>query len=235
MAEAEPTRVDERDVPPVTPLTAPEVVSPVAGPEVATARTAPPTVRGEMRVNSPRRSKWPAVLGIFCIVVGAGGVLIHGWGVIQNLWMPQWFSGIPEQAAFTAVMKKWAVPMAVSSATSGMLAALLIVGGVQLFRKRAGARGLLLSWAVVRVIQGVGAAIAMGLMQEEQMRVTMTSASGQGGPPAAVNVAIGSATGVVTVTLYSLWAIALPAFVIVWMMLPRVRREMSSWRSEGRR
>jgi hypothetical protein len=135
-----------------------------------------------------------------------------------------------------AVMKKWSAPMALTSATSALLAALLIWGGVQLLRKRAGSRGVLLTWAVVRVLQGIGAAVVMGLMQEEQMRASMVTASSPGGRPAAViGMAIGSATGGLAMATYALWAMALPVFVLVWMMLPRVRREIGGWRNEERR
>lgn len=203
---------------------------------VAPARTAPPTTRGEMIVRSPRRSKWPGVLGIACIVVGAGGLLIHGWGVVQNLFFNQHIARLSGQAEMFAVMKKWSAPMALTSATSALLAALLIWGGVQLLRKRAGSRGVLLTWAVVRVLQGIGAAVVMGLMQEEQMRASMVTASSPGGPPAAViGMAIGSATGGLAMATYALWAMALPVFVLVWMMLPRVRREIGGWRNEERR
>lgn len=200
------------------------------------ARTAPPTTRGELAVRSVRRSKWPGVLGVACIVVGACGLLMHGWGVVQNLFFYQHIARLSGQAEMLAVMKKWSVPVALTSATSGLLAALLTWGGVQLLRRRAGSRRVLLSWAVVRVMQGIGAAVVMGLMQEEQMRASMVTASSPGGPSAvAIGLAIGSATGGLAMATYALWAMSLPVFVLVWMMLPRVRREIGGWRHEERR
>lgn len=161
-------------------------------------------------------------------------MLIHAWGVAQNLFMPEMFAGFSGQAEMAAAMKKWSIPMALTSATSAVMSAILIWGAVQLLRKHASARRLLLIWAIVRSLQGLGAAVVVGLMQEEQVRASMVTASAQGGPPAALGFVIGSATQVFAIATYALWAMVLPAFVIVWMVLPRVRRDMAGWKAAAR-
>jgi hypothetical protein len=112
------------------------------------------------------------------------------------------------------------------NALNAGVAAVLLVGGVLVVRRRPRGPGVVRAWAVLRILSAIPGVVVAYRMQADQLLAMQASQPSVPGPPAGF---VG-AMALVTVGLGLAWPWALPAFMLVWFWLPRVRAEARSWR-----
>ncbi len=140
---------------------------------------APPTQPGAI-VARPRPSNWPNVIGIIAIVLGAGGVLIGVWTGLAPLLM-RWFQPLM-LAGQAEAMDDWLDWTMATAVIAALMAVLLLVGGIQLVRRRPSAPSVLRVWAVMRMFGGLFATIVSAMAQQAQFQA-IQSGSGAAAMP----------------------------------------------------
>lgn len=174
---------------------------------------APPTSPDPSAV-ARRKITWPTVVGIIAIVFAAGGLMTGLGGVVSWLFAETWRPGSGASAAhYRPVM----IPL---SAVHGLLAGLLLAGGIGLIRQRRWAVRVLLTWAWLRVVEGVVNAVVQAMMQREMFQ--QAGAQSPGMPAPFVHVMT-----VVSFVFALAWAAALPVFLLIWFRGRRVRGDIA--------
>lgn len=181
--------------------------------------TAPPTRPGAV---GSRRTTWPSVLGVITIVLGALGILSGLWSAISPLFaelisklVPGGGSGMESVAAYAWLM----VVLGLATLARGGLE---IIAGVAIYRRRGGARALVLAWAWLAIVLSFVGAIATYLIQLEQFRV-MT----EKGTP--IPAGLGGVIGVLSAVVAVAWGCLFPVFAIIWFSRRAIREEVQGW------
>lgn len=210
----------------------PAIPNPGAAADTAppAARLHPPTVQRPL-VAAPAKTRWPGVIGTIAIVVGALGILISAWGVLQQVFITRITAMVPGQEPMIVVYERWRTPMIAVMAAGVLVAAVLLAAGIMLVRRKPGAAAACLVYAVLRTVQGGALAVTTGLMQRDLVEASMTTAAS--GNPAALAAAgaTAPAVAIASAAAVMVWALALPAFLFVWFVRPKIRREVRSWRA----
>lgn len=186
---------------------------------------APPPVPPTEVVYEQPQSTWPTVIGIICIVFGGFGILGGLWGAVVPFLMSTVASMMPDpagtmDASFAAVTRYRAITIPVS-VISAVVAALLLVGGIQLLRRRFAARRVLLIWAIIKIFLVVAAVMVNIPMQRAQLEAQQA----QGMPAMPMMNLIGPITAACGVVFG--WA--LPIFILIWLMRRPIRDEIEAW------
>jgi hypothetical protein len=183
---------------------------------------APPVRPGPIGV-APKPPSWPTVIGVVAIALGALGAFGGLWGIAAPFLMETMGRFMPQGDAGIASMREHAVHSAIYSAVATCLAVLLIVGGAHLVKRRASSVKLLRLYAFLRIPEAFWGTFLTYLAQRGQFDAMQQ----QGGPPmpAALAQVIMLFTLVFTIT----WALAMPAFLLVWFARARVREDVARW------
>ena len=96
---------------------------------------------------------------------------------------------------------------------------MLLVGGVQLIRRRPSAAYWCVTWSILKMIMTVATAVTTAAMQRDQFEA-------MGGPSAAM----GPMLIVFSFVFGLLWGWALPVFMLVWFSMRWVRQQVADWR-----
>jgi hypothetical protein len=167
-------------------------------------------------------SSWPGVIGTISIVFGAMAML----GGVATLFGPllmSWIRNIggAETAGAFAAMDKWEWWTYLSGALGFGVAAVLLAGGIGLVRRRPRSRGVLLTWAAMKLVLGGVASVMGAFIQWDIQSANAQSASV---PP-------GMVWGMVVVSLVIgfAWLAALPIFMLIWLTRPKIKAEIRSW------
>ncbi|MFW6058903.1 MAG: hypothetical protein ACODAQ_01900 [Phycisphaeraceae bacterium] len=187
--------------------------------------SAPPTVRGA-QAGARRPSRWPTVLGIISIVLGALGLLGLIWQMAMPFVMEPFLNSLgPPGTAQTQELAVQRHPlMLASNVFQFVLAAILLAVGVLLIRRRALARRLGLTWAWLDIV-----AVVLGLTINyvlQQAHWAEQQAAGSATPGMQnfeqVGLIIGSLVGLV-------FGCALPVFMLIWLSRAKVKAEVVEW------
>lgn len=197
-------------------------------PPLPTVRTAPPTVPGPIP-RPVRGGKWPTVIGILCLVFGGGGGLMSAWGAVQQVLMGH-VAPMGQGEAMFAVMRKWTPSVVAVSAAGVAVAALLVIGGAFLLKRRAVGRIVLLGWAAARIVQG-GVLVAITAMMQGESVAAMTPANAGG---AVMPAALGTGMAIGTAVVLGAWVMALPLFIAIWFTRRRIVEQMRGWGNAGK-
>lgn len=188
----------------------------------------PPTVPGPLG-SVPQGPGWPMAVGVVCILFGAGAALSAAWAIAMSYLSFQMLEGTPGGAAAGAMMLRWRTWTLVGSALAMALGGVLIAAGAGIIGRRPWASGLALIWAVLKMILVVVSGILGIFMQQENLAAytaagAATMPAGMG-PQASLMTAM--AVGVAVVGL--LWGLALPVFILVWFLRPKIKAEVAAW------
>lgn len=187
---------------------------------------APPTAPGPIVLDS-EPSRWPKVIGIIAIVLGALGALGNAMGLLQPFLLDVMGAAAPPQAqgqmqAQIAVTRAWLPYTMTLSAIQAALAILLLVAGVLLISRSRAAPLWMMIWAVLKLIAAVVSAFIGHRVQAD----TMEAMRAAGTMPTLPGMRAFAVFGLV---LAIMWGCAFPAFTLVWLSLASVRREVRTW------
>ncbi|MFM1824212.1 MAG: hypothetical protein RI967_2478 [Planctomycetota bacterium] len=121
-----------------------------------------------------RRSRWPIVFGAISLVIAVCGFCVQGFGALGAVFNQQMMA-----MAGLEVSPPPRIVQVVGGAQAAVLAILgivLVIGSVQLMRRRPAGARLVLAWAVARlvmVVVGLGLAV-LTLKPQVEWQVTMT-------------------------------------------------------------
>jgi hypothetical protein len=201
---------------------------------VSESFSTPPVLPGELALPV-RRAVWPIVLGVISIVVGILACLYAAAGTAMSMLLPAlggWTSYTPRGTTgvdVAALMRDHAWLLRVAYSQLGVGAALLVIAGIGLVRRRPWGARLMRIWGVLGVLLALGSAASVGVFEARFMGAAFTSISASsgsgGGPPPQVGYVAGVFTGVIMAFLLSIF----PVFVLIWFSLAPVRAEVGRW------
>lgn len=197
-----------------------------AEPGSAPDPSAPPTTR-PLTPTVRREPSWPQAFGIIAIIVGAMSGLI-GLSSLLTMSMSQAFvPGTGQNEALAAAMRESIRLQGMLGIAKALVAPVLIIGGIGLIRRRRWGVGAALVWSVLKMVIGIGAAVAGVQIQRAVMSTMGAGASGPAAPavpPPALffGQVVGAAFPLV-------WEWAAPVFLLVWFMMPGVRATVREW------
>lgn len=186
---------------------------------------APPTRPGAAWAV-PAESSWPKVIGIIAIVLGSLGILGGVYGVFTPQLLGFFESLMPpgQEGGFEALEQHagWTVA---TSLVGMAVAALLLVGGIGLAKRRPGSVAMCRVWSVLKIVLVlVNSAVAYRLM------LTQFDAMGQSGPGAMpMGPGFGKVIAMFGVVVGLAWGWALPVFLLIWLGRGKIKAETSGW------
>ncbi len=206
----------------------------IEGDDLRAEPKAPPVAAVAPR---PRASPWPTVLGVISIVLGALGILAYGCGSLMAnvgvLFVSDAFAAKgaldPVNAASIEALREylpWNLAVAVVSAG---LAAMLLLGGISLCRRRRRGRTILRWWSVLRIAWAVPATFASYFSQAAQFNAMMEAAEASSAPMPGFMFGFMKGAGLAGVAVGLLWAWALPVFMLAWFTRRNIRQEVDGW------
>lgn len=157
------------------------------------------------------KAKWPLPIGIIAIVLGAIGLM----GSLTSLGN---MNTNPDPA-----MNKWVQqmrPPVAMTLIGGSVAAVLLLAGIMLVKRKRLARPLFLFYAVVNFVTGCFSFYwTFEKMGDFPMPTSM--------PAVAANVMVTSMR--VGAILSLVFFLATCTFVVIWFLRPKIKQEMSRW------
>ncbi len=190
----------------------------------AYATATPPTDRGQY-VAPPPKSVWPTVLGIIMIVFGSLGTLGAIWRLIGLVAMRPMLQNTPQGPMQLYAWDKLGLWVPAVSVLFLLAEAWLLTAGIQLLRRKANARFLSLSWTGVKVAATIFSMVVNYFVQLAQQEYAAQHQSS--GAMAMQSVMHNFA--MIGMVIGFLWAIALPAFLLIWMSRAKIKDEMAQW------
>ncbi len=190
------------------------------------------------------QSTWPIVIGIIAIVFASLAIFQNGICAPIGLLMTGVFSSMmedmsgPTQGAMEAQVAqmdaiKAYVPhsLAVSLAMTAA-GIVLLVGGVQLVKRRYRSRTTITAWAVLKMVLALPAAYVSYLSSQAQFAAMAKAAADDPGgvgqaPPGFFSLLEG--LGVVGAVITLLWYWALPVFMLIWFARRPIQDEVRTW------
>ncbi len=193
--------------------------------------TQPPVVMMALPLHAPvvpgplpvKKSGWPTAIGVITVVLGSLGALSGIWSIVGQFLMSA-LSQIPGQKETIALLTHWRPWLIAIAAATIIVAILLLFGGITLMRRRAFSRSLILVWAALKIVLVIVSSVITYQLNEAQFAVMQQSGMNMSGMQGVMNIA-----GIASVIVSLVWGMALPVFMIIWFMRPRVMREMNQW------
>lgn len=169
---------------------------------------------------------WPTPIGIVCLVFGIGGLIGGILSPLINKASQSMVAMDPNAASseMDAAMSEAMASTAIIAPIGAVVALILTIGGILLLMRKPACRMLLLGWAVLKMLYAV---VASFISYGASKKMTSTLMSGDDMPEGMDGMMSGIAAGGAVVG--TLWAWALPIFLIVWFLRKPVVAEIQSW------
>jgi hypothetical protein len=119
--------------------------------------------------------------------------------------------------------------LALSSVLNAMAAAILLVAGVGLLRRRPWSRTCAMVWAGVRAAVLIPSGVIGYRMNKAQFEAMRTAAADSPAPMPTSFYGMMESLTIVIVAFDALWKLALPVFFVVWLMRRKIRDEVARW------
>ena len=190
----------------------------------------PPPVDPSQLPNKGRN--WPKTIGVIALIFGILGFL----GAVVAP-----FSLLITKSALESMVSQGADPDAVetyigkaqsiaylSAAILGIVALLLLFGGIQLMKRKKIASPVLQVWAVLKVAAGGFLNYKNFHLTREQLEITNSVQAGNA-EIAQMTESITTVSLIVGMVFGGLWLLALPVFLLVWLNRAKVKEEIQSW------
>ena len=197
---------------------------------------APPTYAGPIGPVGPT-SRWPKVMGIISIILGAGGALGNCFGVVTPLLMGAFQDVIkdampqgagPDPFATLEAVEKY-IPWSIALQVLLLgLSVLLLVAGIALVRRRRWSIKGAAMWAILKILAGVPSAV-LGYLSFKATMEAMQNVPNMNQMDAGMMSMMGSVGGMATVVGGLLWGCAFPAFILIWFSRRKIKEEVAGW------
>lgn len=208
-------------------------MDPSPPPPAPVVPTAPPTEPGEISIRL-RAPVWPTPLGIVYIVFGVFGGITALVGALTTQMSVGIIKSFPGAEATAVGMEKYSWEHLASQSAEAVCALLLLVCGIFVLLKRRRVVPMIVVWAILKILAGIGGALLAAAMQKIQMEATLATIAQQrpNAPQqsAAVMSVVSNATMGFTIFFTVLIASALPVFSLIWFRLASVRATVAGWR-----
>ncbi len=190
-----------------------------------------PTLAPQQRLRGP--SQWPTVIGVLAIIFGAFEVLGGCVGIVSPWVMSAMAAALPEEQSLgMAAMVEWGRWMVASSLAGLGIGVLLLLGGVNLMRRRPRGRTMCMTWALLRIpVVVLGLAVGY-LMQRDHLVAMQEMFASDPSVPAAMSAMFGRfmQAGVLAGSVIGLlWGWALPIFMLIWFSRGKIKTEVAAW------
>lgn len=185
----------------------------------------PPTQPGGIRAPQGA-SSWPRIIGIIAIVLGALGILGGLYGMLAP-WIVEAIASIMPrgtEGTLDAVVESANWLIVTSIITTGV-AALLLVGGVGLVKRRQWGVGTCRAWAVLKMLLVLlNTGVGYFLQQASLAALSEQTPGGAQMPQELVTamVVVGLIFGIA-------WGWAFPVFILIWLARGKIKAETSAW------
>lgn len=210
-----------------TPVVAPGAADGTAadlGEPSAPAPAAPPTQRG----TAPRHQRppmWPTVIGTISIILGASGVLMSLWAIVMMVLLSGPGASLPGAAVTPRIV--WLT--SISGVLGALVAGVLLVAGVQTCRRRTLGRPAHLTWAMLKIVYAIIAAVLGHFAQQEQL-ASLAGNPTAGGPNPALASGMMSAMLWAQLLFTALWYSAYPVFILIWFNTRNTKQDCAAWK-----
>lgn len=182
----------------------------------------PPRVAGAMPAEP---TTWPMVIGIIGIIFACFGILNGCWGAVSPWAMEQFANALPQHDVDQMeMMRKWRHWIAGSSALGVVVAIVLLLGSIQLLKRRRGARTAIITWSILKFVLSFATSILVYVMYEDQMEAIKNDPDVAQAPTGLLEM-----LGPVMAIFNFAWYAALPIFMLVWFSRKKIRTETTQW------
>ncbi len=177
------------------------------------------------------KPKWPTVVGIISICLGALGLLSGAWSLVRGGKYRQFSASGAGQVDYRSVfdsLPAWVGQLQmVNQAANVVMAAMLLVGGIMLLKHVPAGRLLHLLYAALAIPSCIVAGVLVDYIMRG-MQSEVFSQSPHAPPPELTGMAVG-------ITRFAAFAgvllgMAYPTFLLIWLNRKRVREHVKSWR-----
>ncbi len=175
------------------------------------------------------RAKWPKVLGVISIVLGAIGVLNLPMGAIQKpmmkLSMQSYVDGgMATEAEVDRFLGEWGNYQLVTGLAFGLIGIPILVGGILLLKQKKLGVLLLQVWAVLLLLYLVFSAATSPAMFADLIAV-------MGGDDTDMQevIALIDTAGRIGIVVVSAIIAVVPIFYLIWLNRASVRALVSAW------
>lgn len=172
-----------------------------------------------------QRTKWPMVIGVICIVIGSLGLLCYGCQSGLTVLLAAAGSNLPPELQNARPPQSILVGNIGHYCLSFVLSLWLLLGGIALAMRRAGARPALMAWSVCKIIVVIASIIYFIIFLSEM--VQHMNQQQQGPFPMKMTEPIMLMTLLAQGVTFLIW----PVFLLIWFLVPRFKNEVESWRS----
>lgn len=170
---------------------------------------------------------WPTVIGVIAIVFGSAAILGGFWGVLYFLNFERISAMFPPGTAHMMdVVLEWRAFMTLSSGLMSATAAILLIAGIGILKRRRWSVRTCAGWAILKMLVIVPQAVAGAMMQQAQME----KFSQQAGNAMPGGTGIFAAIHVFTIGATIAWGWALPVFLLIWFSRAKVKQETVQWK-----
>ena len=175
---------------------------------------------------------WHKVLGIICIIFGAGAALYAIGSTIGQKTMAKFSEQQMEitgadPAAYRALMDEWSGPLMIMGAASAIVALVLLAGGILLLMKKRKSATVIKSWAGLKILLLAATIPVMASFQKANTEIAFSGAlAGEGAEFAAAGARIGLVVGIAVGVV---WGLVLPTFVLIWFSRKKIKEQVAFW------
>ena len=182
--------------------------------------------------NSSKKGAWNKVIGIMGIVFGTLALLqMITAPLMMGFTRRTMEASVTDEAKLEEYMAALTSLSVTSSIVLGLIAALLVIGGILLLKKSKIAPMLLMSWAVLKVAAGAFFNYKNYHLMQTQFELLSgdmgTSEMGAAEAEIFNNVTQISAT--IGLVGGMIWLMAFPIFILVWFNRRKVKQDIAGW------
>ncbi|HMQ15039.1 MAG TPA: hypothetical protein PKC49_03610 [Phycisphaerae bacterium] len=185
---------------------------------------APPTQPSNAPGARPA-TKWPLVIGVIAIVLGALQVLNAAMSPLGLLITEQMEQIAPGAAAQAEVMRHWTAWIILTAVVGLILGSFQVVWAIMMVRRRSACRRLAFAWAWLALLSAIVQAAMMYPMQLEMFEAMESGGQFRSPMPPGFGPLMAVLTAVMTLVMGA----ALPVFVLIWLRRRRIREEVQAW------
>ena len=170
-------------------------------------------------------SAWPTVLGVLAIILGCLWILSGVWAIVAPLVLQGALGGaVDQQITWYSFGSAWCVALLSVAIVSLAAAVLLLIGGINLTRRKPGAARFLFIWSIAMIVLACVSAGMQYTLQPEYAK--LFAAQAQGDPATLAMMERGMVIGLFCGSLVS---ISGPVFVLWWFHRRAIGEEVATW------
>ena len=193
--------------------------------------TPPPIAPSDL--PGPKRS-WNRTVGVIALIFGILGFLGALIAPVSLRFTKIMMKTFEEQGADSAdvadYIEKLSSLSMMSTIALAILGIMLAVGGIFLMKTKRLGSPLLKIWAVLKIVFGIFVNYKNYGLTQQQMEI-QTSVGGMDPTAAEMTESITNIAVLVGMIFGTLWVIALPVFLLIWLNRSKIKTDISTWES----